>query len=412
MSEDKKEEQLFSYPKSKIHILLLENIDESAVESFRTQGFHVETYSKLSQEELIAKIPNVHVVGIRSKTQMNKEVLAAAKKLMAVGCFCIGTDQTDLDFAAEKGIVVFNAPFANTRSVAELVMSHIVALARGIADDNRNMHQGIWTKVSKGKNEVRGKVLGIVGYGHVGSQLSILAEAFGMKVLYYDILPKLPLGNAIAVDSLDELLVKSDFVTLHVPGTDQTYNMISEPQLARMKKGSFLINYARGKCVDIPAAANALKSGHLKGAAFDVFPEEPHASGQRFESELCGLNNTILTPHIGGSTEEAQAAIGKEVALKLLNYINQGSTIAAVNFPEIDLPSDPKAHRVLNIHKNVPGVLRDLNNSLSSYNISAQVLGTKGAIGYFMANVESSVSDEAKEKLSELPNTIKCRVLY
>jgi D-3-phosphoglycerate dehydrogenase len=299
MSEDKKDEHLFSYPKSKINILLLENIDESAVESFRREGFNVETHTKLSQEELIAKIPNVHVVGIRSKTQMNREVLSVAKRLLAIGCFCIGTDQTDLDYAAEKGIVVFNAPFANTRSVAELVMSHIVALARGIPDDLRNMHSGNWTKVSKGKYEVRGKVLGIVGYGHVGSQLSILAEAFGMKVLYYDVLPKLPLGNAIAVDSFDEVLTKSDFVTLHVPGTDLTYNMMGAEQFAKMKKGSYFINYARGKCVDIPAAAAAIKSGHLKGAAFDVFPEEPHASGQKFASELIGLNNTILTPHIG-----------------------------------------------------------------------------------------------------------------
>jgi D-3-phosphoglycerate dehydrogenase len=402
----------FSYPKNKINILLLEGIDQQAVDGFKDEGFNVETIAKLEEDELCEKIKNVHVIGVRSKTQLNRKVLSHAKKLMAVGCFCIGTDQTDLEFAAEKGIVVFNAPFANTRSVAEVVMSHIVALARGIGDDNKNMHQGIWVKASKNKYEVRGKTLGIVGYGHVGSQLSILAEAFGMKVIYYDILPKLPLGNANPVDSLEELLQKSHFVTLHVPATEQTNNMISEAQLKLMKKGSYLINYARGKVVDVPAAAAALKSGHLRGAAFDVFPEEPHATGQAFVSELRGCPNTILTPHIGGSTEEAQALIGKEVASKLLQYINEGSTIAAVNFPEIMLPVNSSKHRILNIHKNVPGVLRDINNVLCAYNITAQVLNTKGPTGYFMCAVDSEVSLEVKEKLAKLSNSIRTRALF
>lgn len=404
-----------SFPKDKIRVLLLENIHPQAVDLFKSEQFQVERIPKLSEEELIAKIPSIHIIGLRSKTKLTPKVLSAAKKLIAIGCFCIGTDQTDLEFAAEQGIAVFNSPFSNTRSVAEVVLSNIIALSRHISDDNLNMHKGIWKKSAKGKNEVRGKTLGIVGYGHVGSQLSVLSESMGMHVQYYDHVPKLALGNASPVNSLEELLRTSDFVSLHVPYTQSTHEMITANEIAMMRKGSYLINYARGKVAKVPDVAEALKAGHLAGAAWDVFPKEPAPGIKEFYTELQGCPNTILTPHIGGSTEEAQEAIGLEVATKLVNFMNNGSTVSSVNFPEVDLPNNPNVHRIVNVHWNVPGVLKEFNEALSKYNINAQMVATKGKIGVFMCHIDTlntSVSVEAKDTIANHKHSIRTRVLF
>ena len=362
-----------SFPKSKINILLMEKISQKAVDYFVDQGFHVETADRYSPEELAEKLPSIHVIGVRSKTKLTKDLLTKyAKKLLCIGCFCIGTDQTDLNCAASLGIPVFNSPFANTRSVAELVISCMIALARKVGDQNKWMHQGLWKKTAVQCYEVRGKTLGIVGYGHVGSQLSVLAEALGLKVIFYDIIPKLPLGNARAASSLDEVLSKSDFISLHVPFTKLTDNMIDEEQILKMKPGSYLCNAARGKCVNIDAVAKYLKNGHLAGAYFDVYPKEPTND----TLSLCGCPNTILTPHIGGSTQEAQSAIGIDVASKIVKFINEGATIACVNFPQVSLEPNAKVHRILYVHRNVPGVLRKINEILCEFNVSAQVLKT------------------------------------
>jgi D-3-phosphoglycerate dehydrogenase len=401
-----------SYPKSKIKVLLLEKIAQSAVDIFVREGFDVETVEKLPEEVLLEKVKDIHILGVRSKTQVNKKLLDSAKKLIATGCFCIGTDQTDLEAAAAKGVATFNAPFANTRSVAELVLGELICLARQLFDRSSECHNKIWNKNSSNCYEVRGKTLCIIGYGHVGSQLSILAEAFGMRVVFYDILPKLSLGLAQSCNSLLEAVSVADFVSLHTPATSETQNLIGAKEIAAMKKGAYLVNASRGTVVDINAAAEALRSGHLGGAAFDVYPYEPAGAGEEFKSPLQGLKNVILTPHVGGSTEEAQIAIGKEVASKLVQYLNTGNSVGAVNIPELALPSNSKTHRILNIHHNQPGFLKAMNEALSDYNISAQMLMTLGAVGYLIIDVDKGMSDEIKEKIMQLKLSIKTRILY
>eukprot|EP00043_Microstomoeca_roanoka_P029007 m.20509 g.20509 ORF g.20509 m.20509 type:complete len:420 (-) comp8902_c0_seq1:249-1508(-) len=399
---------------SSINVLLMEKISEDAAKTFEDEGFTVKQAVKYNEDELVEAIKGVHIIGVRSKTKLTARVLQAADKLLAVGCFCIGTDQTDLKVAAAKGIPVFNAPYANTRSVSELVIAEIVMLARQTGDRNNEMHRGEWNKVSAGCYEVRGKTLGVVGYGHVGSQLSVLAEAMGLRVIFYDIEPKLCLGNATQVDSMDQLLTEADFVSLHVPADASTKNLMSAERIKQMKRGSYLINAARGSVVDIKAAADALRSGHLAGGAFDVFPQEPAGHTTTWQVCLQGCPNTILTPHIGGSTEEAQAAIGREVAGKLISYINRGSTLSAVNVPEIGISRmlAPGHSRVLSFHQNTPGVLRDINRILSIANISSQQLETSENIGYLAVDLESDHIDQVKSELEALDSNIRCRLLF
>jgi len=349
-----------SFPKNKIKILLLENIHETAVEAFKSEEFQVE-YVKgaLTEAELCEKIKDVHAMGIRSKTKVTEKALACAERLLCIGCFCIGTDQVDLEAAQKKGVPVFNSPFSNSRSVAELIIAQIIVLSRKLGDKNIEMHKGVWDKSAKNCHEIRGKSLGIVGYGHIGSQLSVLAESLGMRVMFYDIENIMPLGNSKRCTSLDELLTKSDFVTLHVPRTEQTKNMIGDKEINLMKKGSYLLNASRGTVVVIDALVKGLKSEHLAGAYVDVFPTEPEENNNDWKHSLQGCHNTTLTPHIGGSTEEAQLAIGIEVAEKIVKMINRGSTTTAVNFPAIELPyGGTSTHRILNIHQNIPGVLK------------------------------------------------------
>lgn len=405
-----------SFPKEKIKILLLEGIHQNAVDTFRKAGYtNVELLPKaLPEAELIEKIKDVRLIGVRSKTQLNANVLPHAKKLLAVGCFCIGTNQVNLDVATEKGIAVFNSPYSNTRSVAELVIAEIVMLKRGIPHKSAEAHKGVWLKTATNSNEVRGKTLGIIGYGHIGSQVSILAEAFGMKVLFYDIEPKLPLGNAMAVDTLDELLEQSDIVTLHVPATPETHYMFRQEHFNKMKKGALLLNLSRGTVVDIEALREALVSGRLLGTAIDVFPKEPKSKGETFETPLQGLNNVILTPHIGGSTQEAQENIGVDAAQKLINYLDKGATVNCHTVPEINLPTNRQTHRILHIHKNVPGILSAINATIAELNINivGQYLKTNEKIGYVVFDVDKDVSDKAFEKLRNIEHTIKARVLY
>ena len=404
-----------SFPKSEIKILLLENIHPVAREEFLAQGFQVECVnSSLPEAELAARVRDAHVLGIRSKTQITPVVLDEGKRLLAVGAFCIGTNQIDTSYANKRGVPVFNAPFSNTRSVAELIIAEIVMLSRHLGDRVREVHDGRWRKVAVGSHEVRGHTIGIVGYGHIGSQIGVLAESFGMRVVFHDIVAKMAMGNNRSMASLDDLLEIADFVTVHVPETPQTKNMIGPEQLARMKKGSYLLNASRGTVVVIDALASALKSGHLGGAAIDVYPSEPDSNGDGFESPLRGLTNVILTPHIGGSTEEAQEAIGKEVAAALLKFVNQGATTGAVNFPLVELPITPKTHRVLNIHRNVPGVLRDINSIVSDLhaNIRAQLLSTDPDIGYLIMDLDQDVSRDVKAAIGNLPTSIKTRILF
>lgn len=405
-----------SLEKSKIKFLLLEGLHQSAVTTLHQAGYTNIEYLKtsLSENELIEKIRDAHFVGIRSRTQLTKEVFAAAEKLQAVGCFCIGTNQVDLAAALERGIPVFNAPFSNTRSVAELVIGQIILLLRGIPEKNANAHRGVWQKVATGSYEARGKKLGLIGYGNIGSQLSVLAEAMGMKVFLFDIVSKLPLGNAVQVSSLKELLEISDVVSLHVPETPQTANMIKAEQLAWMKKGSILINASRGSVVDIDALANALESRHLAGAAIDVFPVEPRSNEDEFVSPLRKFDNCILTPHVGGSTMEAQENIGLEVSEKLIRYSDNGSSFTAVNFPEVALPAHPGKHRLLHIHRNIPGVLSEINSIFSStgINIRSQYLQTNDEIGYVVTDIDVEYSKLALEKLNQVKGTIRCRVLF
>lgn len=404
------------FSKDNIQILLLERIHQTAVDTFKAAGYNnVELLDKaLSEEELIKKIKSVRLVGVRSKTQITSNVLAHAKKLMGVGCFCIGTNQVNLSTATGNGVAVFNSPYSNTRSVAELVIAETVMLMRGIHEKSMGAHKGVWLKKARGSFEVRGKTIGIIGYGNIGSQVSFLAESMGLKVLYYDIIPKLPLGNAEPVDTLEELLNRSDVVTLHVPGTPLTNNMFRAEQIAQMKKGAFLINLSRGTVVDIDALREALENKYLAGAAIDVFPLEPKKDGQTFESPLQGLANVILTPHIGGSTEEAQRNIGKDVASKLINYLEKGTTVGSKTIPELSLSPYQNAHRILNIHRNVPGVLSEINGKLSSkgINILGQHLATNEQIGYVVIDVEKSASRQALKEIQKIRHTIQSRILY
>ncbi|GHC68732.1 D-3-phosphoglycerate dehydrogenase [Pseudorhodoferax aquiterrae] len=404
-----------SLDKAKIKFLLLEGIHPSAVEVLRAAGYsQIESLpSALPDEELKRKIADVHFIGIRSRTQLTAEVFAHAHKLVAAGCFCIGTNQVDLAAARERGIAVFNAPYSNTRSVAELVIAEAILLLRGVPAKNAAAHRGGWLKTAENAYEIRGKTLGVVGYGAIGTQLSVLAEALGMHVQFHDIVSKLPLGNARQV-GLVELLASSDIVTLHVPETPSTQWMIGAAQIAAMKPGAILINASRGTVVEIEPLAEALKAGKLLGAAIDVFPVEPRSNKDEFQSPLRGLDNVILTPHIGGSTMEAQANIGLEVAEKLVRYSDTGATTSSVNFPEVSLPSHPGKHRLLHVHHNVPGVLSEINRIFSDnqINISAQYLQTNEKIGYVVIDLDAGSSERAQEKLAQVPGTIRTRVLF
>lgn len=407
-----------SYPRQDIKVLLLEGVSASAVENFRRAGYsQVELHAKsLPEDELKARIGDAHIIGIRSRTQLTAEVLAQAKRLIAVGCFCIGTNQVDLGAARKLGVPVFNAPYSNTRSVAELVIAEAIMLLRGIPQKNALCHRGGWTKSASGSYETRDKVLGIVGYGHIGTQVGVLAESLGMRVIFHDIETKLALGNARAVSSLDELLERADVVTLHVPETPATQLMIRREQLAKMRAGAMLINASRGSVVDIDALAAVLRAGHLAGAALDVFPLEPKGNDDPFVSPLIGLDNVILTPHIGGSTLEAQDNIGIEVASKLVRYSDNGSTLSAVNFPEVALPEHPHSRRLLHIHRNVPGTLSRINElfSAGNINIDAQFLQTDSEVGYVVIDVsaDETQANELKTKLAAIPGTLRSRVLY
>ena len=405
----------FSYPKSRINVLLLENIHPLGVEIMRNEGYNVEVVaSALSEEELCEKIKTVSVIGIRSKTQITKKVLQNANRLIAVGAFCIGTNQIDLETCQEKGIVVFNAPFSNTRSVVELAIAEIIFLMRNIHDKSLKMHQGSWDKSANGSFEIRGKKLGIVGYGNIGAQLSVLAENMGMEVYYYDVIEKLALGNATKLNSLDDLLNTCDVITLHVDGRKENKNIISKEKISLIKKGAILLNLSRGHVVDIAALREALETGQIGGAAIDVFPLEPKNNSEPFQSELIGLPNTILTPHIGGSTLEAQENIARFVPGKIIEYVNTGNTYNSVNFPNIQLPFLQNAHRLIHIHSNEPGVLAKINQILADYhiNIVGQYLKTNEKIGYVITDIDKAYSPDVIEALKGIEGTIRFRMLY
>ncbi len=405
-----------SLEKTRMKVLLLEGIHERAVENFTRHGYTtIERHKKaLAGPELGDALAGVHFVGIRSRTRLTAEALARAPKLLAIGAFCIGTNQIDLEAAMMRGVPVFNAPFSNTRSVAELVLAEIIFLLRGISAKNALLHRGVWLKSAEDAREVRGKTLGIVGYGNIGTQLSVMAESLGMDVCFYDVVTKLPLGNARMIPTLDELLERADVVTLHVPETPITQGMMGADQFARMKPGGMFINASRGTVVDIEAAAAALERGHLAGAAFDVYPEEPEGNDQEFISALRRFDNVILTPHIAGSTLEAQANIGTEVSEKLVRYSDNGSTLSAVNFPEVSLPAHPGHHRLLHIHHNVPGVLSRINAvfSKNDINITGEYLMTNAKIGYVVIDVEAESSRLALKSLAAIEGTIRTRVLF
>ena len=405
-----------SLAKDKIKVLLLEGVHDSAIQLFRHHGYHnLEILqTSLSEDELCEKIKDAHILGIRSRSQLNERVFAAAEKLIAVGCFCIGTNQVDLNAAKKHGVVVFNAPFSNTRSVAELVLAEVIMLLRGIPEKNAVAHEGGWLKSAQQSYEARGKILGIVGYGHIGSQLSVLAEQLGMHIRYYDVEDKLPMGNAQAVATLDDLLSQADIVTLHVPETEQTQWMMGRRQIERMKPGSLLINASRGTVVDIDALAEALSSRHLAGAAIDVFPVEPKGNNDEFLSPLRGLKNCLLTPHIGGSTLEAQENIGVEVAGKLVRYSDNGSTLSAVNFPEVSLPTHATAQRLLHIHKNQPGMLNAINRIISDneINVVGQYLQTDDSVGYVVMDIDGDNGANILQQLKDIPGTIRTRRLF
>ncbi|MGO4703307.1 phosphoglycerate dehydrogenase [Dyella sp. 2RAB6] len=407
-----------SYPKADIKVLLLEGVSQSAVEVFRRAGYsQIEFHEKsLPEADLKARIAEAHIVGIRSRSQLSADVLEHARRLIAVGCFCIGTNQVDLEAARAQGVPVFNAPYSNTRSVAELVIAEAIMLLRGIPQKNALCHRGGWTKSAAGSFEARDKVLGIVGYGHIGTQIGVLAESLGMRVIFHDIETKLSLGNARAAGSLDDLLERADVVTLHVPETPSTKLMIGATELGKMRPGSVLINASRGTVVDIDALATALRSGHIAGAAVDVFPQEPKGNDDPFVSPLVGMDNVILTPHIGGSTLEAQDNIGIEVASKLVRYSDNGSTLSAVNFPEVTLPEHPNSRRLLHIHRNVPGVLSRINElfSAGNINIDAQFLQTDPQVGYVVIDVSADAAQAGalKDRLAAIPGTLRSRVLY
>jgi D-3-phosphoglycerate dehydrogenase len=420
-----------SFPKDKIKVVLVENIHAEGAAMLRNEGFTVETLPGApDQAKLLKLVADAHVLGIRSKTDVTQKVLDAAPRLLAVGAFCIGTNQIDTAAARARGVPVFNSPFSNTRSVAELTIAEIISLYRRMTEKTAQMHVGVWDKSAAGAHEVRGRTLGIVGYGHIGSQVSVLAEALGMRVLFYDIIPKMAIGNARAVKSLAELLKDSDVVTLHVPATQSTRNLIDAAQLKKMTVGSYLINNSRGSVVDVAALADALKAGHIAGAAVDVFPDEPAHKDQPFHSPLRGLANVILTPHVGGSTEEAQATIADDVCTKLLKFVNIGSTTGAVNVPEVELPEQPglqreddgprggaaprRPHRILHFHRNVPGVLSNMHRAIAEIgaNISAEYLRTSEEIGYVVLDVDPTDGEQVLDRLKQIPETIRVRMLW
>ena len=405
-----------SYPKEKINVLFLENISDVAVNYFNAAGYNSvkKIAGALSEDQLIKEIKNVHLLGIRSKTQITAKVLEAAEKLQAIGCFCIGVNQVDLKAATKKGVAVFNAPYSNTRSVAELVIGASIILIRKIIDKNNAAHKGIWLKEAKGSYELRGKTLGIVGYGNIGSQVSVLAESLGMKVIFFDTETKLPLGNAFSIKTLNELVATADIISLHVPDLPSTKNLVSKTLLKSFKPGSVLINYARGEVVDIDALAKSLAEGQLSGAAIDVYPVEPEKNGDVFTSPLQGLSNVILTPHIGGSTEEAQQNIGDDVSNKLFNYLENGGSYGSHTIPDLSLPPQEGTHRILHIHDNVPGVLSEINTTLSTHkiNILGQYLKTNETIGYVVLDIDKNLSKNALELLKKVNATIKVRMLY
>lgn len=405
-----------SLEKSKIRFLLLEGVHPSAIEMLNRAGyFNIEQHAKaLPTEELKRAIAGAHFVGIRSRTQLTEEILEAAPRLIAIGCFCIGTNQVDLEAASRRGIAVFNAPFSNTRSVAELVIAEAILLLRGLPQKNAAAHRGEWQKSAANAYEIRGKHLGIIGYGNIGMQLGVIAEGLGMTVLFHDVVNKLPIGNAQQVESLDALLAGSDAVSLHVPETAATAKMIGARELALMPPGSILINASRGTVVDIDALAEALRSGHIRGTAIDVFPVEPRSNEDEFVSPLRDFDNAFLTPHIGGSTMEAQANIGQEVAEKLARYSDNGTTTSSINMPEVALPAHDGCHRLLHVHRNVPGMLSSINSVFSDLgvNIAAQFLQTKEAIGYVVMDIDAEHSESALTRLRALDGTLRCRVLF
>jgi D-3-phosphoglycerate dehydrogenase len=405
-----------SYPKEKIKVLFLENISDKAVQYFKDQGYTdvKKITGALSENELIKVIKDVHILGIRSKTFISKKVLDNAKKLQAIGCFCIGINQVDVKACKQKGVALFNAPYSNTRSVAELVIGASIMLIRRITDKNIAAHNGIWNKEAKGSFELRGKTMGIIGYGNIGTQLSVMAEAIGMKIKFYDIETKLPLGNASAVKSIKDLVSSSDIISVHVPETKQTKNLISKAVIKQFKQGAILINYARGEVVDLEALSIAIKEKQLAGAAIDVFPIEPEKNGDPFSTPLQGLSNVILTPHIGGSTEEAQENIGEDVSIKLYQYLERGVSYGSHTIPSISLPPVENAHRILHIHNNVPGVLSAINTVMSKnkINIVGQYLKTNDEIGYVVLDVDSKLSKTAIALLKEVKHTIRARMLY
>ena len=410
------EKKTTSYPKEKINILFLENISDLAVRHFKDSGYASvkKINGALSEDQLIEAVKDVHLLGIRSKTQITARVLDAAKKLQAIGCFCIGVNQVDLKSATSHGVVVFNAPYSNTRSVAELVIGLSIMLIRRIPDKDKAAHKGLWMKEAKGSYELRGKTLGIIGYGNIGTQVSVLAEGLGMKVIFYDAVTKLPLGNAVSKKSLKDLVGEADIITLHVPETNQTKNLINKTVIKQIKKGAILINYARGEVVDLEALAKAIEEGNISGAAIDVYPWEPEKNGDTFQTPLQNLPNVILTPHIGGSTEEAQQNIGEDVSNKLFQYLEKGITTGSHTVPPLSMPPQEGTHRILHIHKNVPGVLSEINTQLSKYNINilAQYLKTNDDIGYVVLDVDKRLSDQALQLLKEVKHTIKARLLY
>jgi len=405
-----------SYPKEKIKILLLEGISQSAIDEFNRAGYtNIETFPKaLDEAELVKKIKDAHLLGIRSKTQVTQKVIEAAGKLWGIGAFCIGVNQVDLKAATRAGVTVFNSPYSNTRSVAELVIAEAIMLIRRIPEKNRAAHQGDWLKEAKGSYELRGKTLGIIGYGHIGSQVSIMAEAMGLKVLYYDVEPKLPLGNATGFRSLPDMLKKADIVTLHVPGGSGTKNLMSKERIKQMKKGSILLNLSRGDVVDLTALREAIETGHIAGTGVDVFPIEPEGKGQKFESPLQGLANVILTPHIGGSTEEAQVNIGSDVAGKLINLLDSGATVGSHSVPPLSLPIQDGANRLLHIHENKPGVLSEINNIMGGMNVNilGQYLKTNEDIGYVVLDIAKAPSKDILKALQKVKHTIRARVLF
>ena len=407
---------LTSFPKDRIKVLFLENISDKAVQYFKQQGYaDVKKLSgALSEEELIKVIKDVHILGIRSKTFISKKVLDNAKKLQAIGCFCIGVNQVDLKACKQKGVAVYNAPYSNTRSVAELVIGASILLIRRILDKNKAAHNGVWNKDAKGSFELRGKTMGIIGYGNIGTQLSVMAEAMGMRVQFFDIETKLPLGNAQTKKSIKEIVSSSDIISLHVPETNQTKNLINKSVIKQFKAGSILVNYARGEVVDLDALAEAIKEKHIAGAAIDVFPVEPEKNGDAFNTPLQGLSNVLLTPHIGGSTEEAQENIGEDVSIKLYQYLERGVSNGSHTIPSLSLPPVDGAHRILHIHKNVPGVLGAINTLLSKnkINIVGQYLKTNDEIGYVVLDVDSKLSKQAMTLLKEVKATVRVRMLY